>query len=238
MFDGAAAAGFNPTAVAGCLLWLRADRGVTLNVAEVSSWADQSGAGDATRDAVQATGALQPHFTASTAAYNGEPTVDFAGAELLRTGTWDVSPGVPEQPCTVIFAGHTTSQAHATYAFDNSVDPPQMACIDGASTVVSAYAGTSLQTAVTTFNVGSVACVSFNGASSTIRVSQLTANVTGAAGAGNAIGLTIGNANVGGTFSWEGPMAEICVHAGVLSAPNVALIMNYMGARYGVAIGA
>lgn len=63
---------FNPTQIAGCSLWLRADLGITQSSGSVSSWADQSGNG---RDATQAVANNQPTFTAS--GINSLPTVSF-----------------------------------------------------------------------------------------------------------------------------------------------------------------
>lgn len=73
-FVGAAA--FLPTDLANLVLWLRSDLGVTLNGADVSAWADQSGEGN---DAAQGTASDQPTYNASDAAFNGHPTVPFSG---------------------------------------------------------------------------------------------------------------------------------------------------------------
>jgi len=69
--------GFNPTALAGCVLWLRADRGVTLNGSTVSAWADQSGNGN---NFAQGIAANQPTFAAS--GINGLPSLSVLTANL------------------------------------------------------------------------------------------------------------------------------------------------------------
>ncbi len=72
----------NPARLPGCVLWLRADLGVTLQGSNaVSNWADQSGNGN---DASQAGPGQQPIWTPNSV--NGLPTINFDGAnDLLAT---------------------------------------------------------------------------------------------------------------------------------------------------------
>jgi hypothetical protein len=65
--------GFRPTDIAGCILWLRADRDVTVTGAGVSTWLDQSGQGN---DAVQTNAACRPALS-PTGGPAGRPAVDF-----------------------------------------------------------------------------------------------------------------------------------------------------------------
>jgi hypothetical protein len=65
---------FLPTQLAGLSAWFRADKGVTLNGATVSAWADQSGNG---RHFTQGTSGNQPTFAA--AALGGQPALTFDG---------------------------------------------------------------------------------------------------------------------------------------------------------------
>jgi hypothetical protein len=64
----------------GVVDWLESDLGITLNVSAVSAWADQSGLGN---NAVQATGAAQPSYTASDANWNGKPSLTFAAGQFM-----------------------------------------------------------------------------------------------------------------------------------------------------------
>lgn len=64
---------FVPTDIAGGILWLRSDLGVTLAGSNVSAWADQSGQGN---DAAQGTTADQPAYLASGWS-NGLPSIYF-----------------------------------------------------------------------------------------------------------------------------------------------------------------
>lgn len=69
---------FKPTQLSGCVLWLRADMGVTVVGSDVSALADQSGA---SHDVVQATGSLQPDLTSQLAALNNRAAIVYDGAD-------------------------------------------------------------------------------------------------------------------------------------------------------------
>ncbi len=71
----------NHTELPGCVLWLRADIGITLEGANVSAWADQSGVGN---DFSQPSPANQPAYQATTPTLNGQASIDFVvGTKVL-----------------------------------------------------------------------------------------------------------------------------------------------------------
>lgn len=73
---------FRPTLLSGCVLWLRADRGVTKDGSNnVSAWKDQSSAGN---NASQATGAKQPLWV--NAGSPGLPVIRFAASTHILSG--------------------------------------------------------------------------------------------------------------------------------------------------------
>jgi hypothetical protein len=76
---------FSPTSIAGCVLWLRGDLGITLNGSTVSAWADQSGNGN---NATQATAAKQP---GTSTAINGQACVNFTGTTALQMANFVAS---------------------------------------------------------------------------------------------------------------------------------------------------
>ncbi len=82
---GVGGGGFLPTDLGNLELWLDAEKGITLNGADVSAWADQSGSGN---DFDQTTDSKQPLFVAS--GINGRNSIEINTDtdELLRSNDY------------------------------------------------------------------------------------------------------------------------------------------------------
>lgn len=78
-----------PSDLPGCVLWLRADIGITLSSGNVAAWSDQSPNGNN----FTAAGAAQPTYNA--APINGRPTVRFNGTSSSMACANNVATGVP-----------------------------------------------------------------------------------------------------------------------------------------------
>ena len=100
---------FQPPQLSGCAVWLRADIGITLNGANVSRWADQSGNGN---DATQGTSGRQPGYDALQ--INGRPTV-FFDASVTGAEKW--------MALTNSLAGLTASHAFLVHKLVNPCRP-------------------------------------------------------------------------------------------------------------------
>jgi hypothetical protein len=87
-------------------LWLRSDKGITLNASAVSAWADQSGTGN---NYSQGTGAKQPTFV--PVALNGLPALRFDDVEDGLVA--DVGPNINARPFTVAVVWTPNAQAGA-----------------------------------------------------------------------------------------------------------------------------
>lgn len=223
---------WTPKAISGLALWLRADMGVTIGTG-VSAWADQSGTGDANKNVTQGTGGLQPAFTASNGSYNGRPTIDFTGSQLLRSGTWAAS---LSQPFTRLVVGHGANDATNNYFMDN-ITGTQCAIIADNGANLQLYDGAALPAGITPSAPQAIVTVD-NGASSKIYANAHTARNSGAAGAGIITGTTIGNYQGGGAFALTGSIAEIAVWSRALSQSEIDRLLTYAGDCYAITIGA
>lgn len=222
----ASSAAFAPTSVANIKAWYRADLG-----ASVSAWLDQSGTGDANKNAAQGTGALQPTL-GSSASFNNKPVFTFTGSQKMATGTWSAA---LTQAFTLMLVGRSLSNVGSNYALDNLSDPTQCAVNSSAGTL-QAFATTILAPANDPL-LASIIFVEFNGASGKIYVNAHTASATGAIGAAGLQGLSIGNYAGGGAFAnWD--IAEIALWSGVVSAADRSLLEAYASARYAITVGA
>jgi hypothetical protein len=223
---------FLPTQLSGCSLWLRADLGITIATG-VSAWNDQSGVGDAARNATQATGASQPAFQAKNSAFNNQPTVNFSGSQLMPTGTWSAAQA---QPQTVFIVAKDTSGASNKYFVDSIAGASPFAVLSVAG-VTNLNAGTTRSASFTdTVSFAGVAVM--NGATSLWYPSARTATsiVAGTIGANGFTGITIGNAAAGGANAGAS-IAEIAYWNRVLAANEVSRLLSYAGGRYGITIG-
>lgn len=223
-----------PLTIPGIFAWWRADRGITLNGSTVSAWSDASGSGDANRTLTQATGANQPTFNASNAAYNNKPTVTFGAGvnQSLASGTFSASLTQPFTAFVVGNAKDTTTNYWYFSGTTNRVEILQFTANGAAIFAGNAFQSSFVQTASPSFM-----CGIFNGASSSLAVNARTAAVTGNAGASAEPDLIMGNVQGLGS-PLQGPIAEIALYTGVLSAGNIDKFATYVTATYGIAVGA
>lgn len=231
---------FVPPLLPGCVIWYRADLGVTVaaGTSNVTGWNDQSGTNDANKNL--ATG-VSPSLVAADASYMNQPTIAFnAGiGTYLVSGIWT---NLLSQPATWIVVGHTSAAGSNEVAFESN----------SAGSIghnVSRTAGNDVQikapNAVTTASMPqwtnpSVLLGEFNGAASNVYFNNFTTAVaTGPSGGNSTNSLTVGSSDHAiaiGNF-WGGTLAEIIGYTGLLTATSKAQLRNYLRGRYGLAIG-
>jgi hypothetical protein len=222
-------ASFVPKNVAGCQLWLRADLGVT-GTSTITSWADQSGVGDANRNAT-ASGALRPALNAANADFDGQPTIDFSASMQLKTGAWSVA---QSDPLTFFIVAKDNTLGVSNIYLIDSIAGGQCALIS-ASGQMEWYAGSFGGIGDDTLAAFAMVGI-FNGSSSKQAFNAKTlASATGP-GTNGFTGMSVGNYQGGGTFAGTS-IAELAVFAGALSAGDAASLQQYAGARYGLVIG-
>lgn len=225
--DAAPPSPFLPTSVAGCVLWLRADLGVTLS-SGVSAWADQSAAGHSVSESTN-----KPTFNASGALGNSQPSISFTGNTQLKSATWGVA--LPQPLTLFIVAKQITSGTK--YLFDNLSDPTQCFVFGQAPTTLLDCGNPTDTNNTYDTTQPSIFIVTFNGASSNIRLTANTPQANQNMGAAGLTGTTIGNYAGGGSFAgWE--IAEVALFSNVVSSTDAASLNSYAHTRYGIMIGA
>ena len=218
---------FSPKSISGLYLWLRADLGITIATG-VSSWADQSGNGDANRTVTQGTGAAQPVYTASDAGFDSKPTVSSTGTQWLASGAPSASLAQPSTiyVCGTMIGGRIIDGSTVVAGRQGILDVPNWGIYAGTVTVTSATIGTTK----------CVASAVFNGASSALYLNDSSSSTT----SGNPGSDSLARIGVLGTHDGLGlnvaKVAEIVCYSGAHDQSTRLRIMSYMGARYGVTI--
>jgi hypothetical protein len=217
---------WTPARIPGLVAWYRGDRGITLNIdgGHVVTWADQSGHGN---DLTQATAIKQPSYI--TGAVNGHPALRFDGsAQFLQTAAFTLN-----QPFTValvlkmITVG--ASLAHDAVMDGNTAGSTTFGVDTTPRTV--AYAGSTVLDPVAEANGSYARIVAiYDGASSALRVAGAV-TASGAIGANNAGGLTLG-ALADGTRPTNIECAELLAYSHHLTASELAALERSLQKRY------
>ena len=215
------ASGFDPRRISGLELWLDGSDSstITLNSTTVSEWRDKSGKSNTFGQPIAIS---QPTFTAS--ARNGKSGINFpnatnmvgpAGFSFAQPTTWFLAFQAPTSSGQwSIFDGDTSRQ----HIFGNS------------STEMRMFAGSAPVIATLVSAQWYVALLTYNGASSTHRVSTLTAS-TASPGA-NAITAP----RIGANNGLRGDLGEIGVFSKALSDTEATAVMRYLSKKWAVTI--
>jgi hypothetical protein len=231
--DGNLFRAFDPT---NLVLWLEADQGVTQVAGVVSSWADQSGIGDVNRDQIQAVIGNRPTWNAADVNYNGQPTISFNSAVpqwLYSQGVW-----VPtyDQPYTFFAVGNDDGVGanNELYLSDFAANAYYFGGIGG--TFYADSGSINLFTTTARGAVQRVVSVESNPPNTKIYMSAITEEVTGNCSNLILSRLSLGGTGVGG-LPLNGTLAAVLVFKGVLTLAERTRVLNYLGTKYGIAIG-
>jgi len=224
---------FLPTSLSGLQWWLRADLGVTLVSGKVSAWADQSGIGDANRNATQSTAGQRPTYNASDSSFNNQATLSFSNAadSSLQTGTW--SPSISD-PYTLFVVGSDTNDGNEEFMLAVSGTFRSLLLIS--NYIIEGNADLFSTTARNTSN--HIFVLEINNTASTIRINQVTPQATGTIAGHFAMTTCTVGAYITTGFSLQGKLAEIALVDHILSAGDMSKMLNYLGSRYNITIGA
>lgn len=229
---------FMPTDLADCILWLRADLGVTLTAGKVSAWADQS---SNARSFVQATAGARP---VPTTLSGQQAALEFDGGDALGCASWPL-PAATEQ--TIFVVAKRATMAAAGYLLDtypNGVSRPEalywapnvgVGNPGYAFLVEGAQAGTGFDIYYNSDVTNPhVLCV-------TQTTEQRSLIVDGAAQYTEVLdqdNMEILTLNVGGSISggWKGEIAEYVWFSRILTLGEIETMESYLGGRYSVSM--
>lgn len=231
---------WSPKAVGSCRSWHRADLGVTTAGGvsfDVTTWADQSGAGDSNRNATQATGAARPELIPTNADFNGRATLHFDGDDHLRTGVFAGSPYA--QPTTIYAVYRTDIASGYGYIYDglaagDGVGGPGRQALYGHNAAGFFHAGGGTPALLSPNATALVSCVVFDYTSSEGFIDDPATP----AGSGNPWidafeGLTIGLRFSLSSDWFFGDIAEIITYSGHHDEDTRTKVMGMLARRYG-----
>jgi hypothetical protein len=228
---------FSPAHLPALAMWMRADRGISLNAGNVSAWNDQS---SNARHATQGTAGAQPPWRSGShaSAINGRPVVDFDGtADYLAWGNvFTTLTGGGE--IFVVARGNNDPPsvgAGALWFLGSDTLTSSVPFTDGV--IYDAFGSTARKTTVNPtpslaqpfiYNVTSVA------GQWTSRLNGTQIHTTGTNTVGWTTAPTLGRGgNI--TLFFAGVVAEIIMTAGAMSTASRDSVLRYLRARYGIA---
>lgn len=206
--------------ISGLSVRYKADLEAGIDASALSTIADQSGN---TRNATQATGALQPSLRHNI--LNSKKVYRFDGGDRITSASWGLV-----QPLTVLIIGKC-SIATAGNLCDGSNAASNTMVVQVGATQFLMYAGAFLNDGARNTNY-QIFIATFNGASSKFWVGG-GAGTTGNPGAGAPGGVCLGAASNGGA-PITGEIAEFCVYNTALSLSNVNALGAYSAYEYGL----
>lgn len=224
---------FVPTQLSGCVLWLRADLGITLQTG-VKQWNNQQG--DTTKNLIQNTTGDQPGYTASDGNYNGQASLSFNGSTTyMSASAWSGTVGYPN---TYIFIAHNNggSSGTAQYIMDGATNTDGEPVWYTQSTSQITFASLTLTQAWT--SPAAVMGEVTNTSSSHLYFNNFTSPAVTGTGAGALHSMTFGEHSIafGGGNNWNGYAAEVIAFSRLLTQPEKNQLRNYLNARYALSI--
>ncbi len=237
--------GFSPTTISGleydgnpAYVLDASGNAITVDQTAVKTLVDQSGTGDANKNAAQATVASQPKWNKSDAGYNGQPTLSLvkASTQFLASGLWSTPPATQG---TIFWVGNA----------DNTASVQVLFCLNDSGTAGEAYQNTSnnlqfyqgsILNDPTAVDMSAKHVFAFDRNTSTngaIYVDAVTAKATGASGTVSLARIIIGANSLTGAGPLNGKFARCLSYNRVLSTAERTKVMQYLGGLFGITIG-
>lgn len=217
---------FVPTDIAGNVLWLRADLGITIGTG-VSTWADQSGN---SANATQATGSKQP--TVASAQINGRDALHFvAASSQYMTGSFASS----ITTATLFVVGNQSADSQGYFEADpvNVVNTGLSTFNTGGSQFVRRTTTGHDATATASLNANQV----ITGMVQSTRTDIWTNGTAGTANTDTVTLASLNNYRIGSIaqdlFFLNGYIAEVIVYNSALSSSDRQKVEAYLRNRWG-----
>ena len=225
---------FFPHLISDCVLWVHGAAGITLNGTDVSAWADQSGAGN---DLSQGTADRQPGFTASVAALNGQPAVQFTEADGNMIGTAEIDYDQPLQFFIVCKRDSDTDAGNIILGGAGASEPS----FEHDGTDEQVVMGKAVVTAANTDTTNwQIRDYFLDGASATTTIWKNGTVTHGPGGTGQKdfTYLCLGdyNTNAAANDYFDGAIAEVIIYDRELTAIERKQVESYLGDKYGIAV--
>lgn len=227
------ASGFvDPRSISNLVAWYRSDLGVSLSGSDVTTWADQSGNG---HDLTEATN--RPVYNATSGA-NSLPGITFDGTnDKLACSNFT---SVPQPIYTIaVFKLLSTPVNSAVISGSNAVDTSRLISYATTASIGMSVWSTGgdfnnhiATTEITNFHIWETL---LNGASSSIRRDNGTADTTGDVGTGAMTAVLLGTLGTGGEFT-SFVISEVIIYGANITGTNQTNLRNYLNARYGIAV--
>ena len=241
--------GFDPRFMAtSCLIWCRADVGITLNGSTVSGWADQSGNGN---NLTQGTASLQPTWVED--GLNEYPELSFDGTDDVMTGPSFFGSVTSANSWTtaVVCRGWTWggSTAHNTgravlgapSGGGGYFNQPMLSQAGGGpgGGFYNGSAHKTAKAAAAGAQGASLVWIMVNdGGDLTIHVNGASGTTVSSAGSvqSQATTLAVGHGTGSGTSTayWDGKISEVLVFNGALANGERGALEGYLMDRYGI----
>lgn len=213
----------DPRRLPGMAAWFDGMDPSTLTVDgsnRVSNWADKSGLGS--RDLAQGTVIRQPTYDFASR------TLTFDGVlHFLKTAAFTLN-----QPTTIYFIGSQISWVVGGTFFDGNATDTHLQQ-DGVTPNWRIFAGASLAGSGPPLGSRALVSVVFNGASSSLRKNRDVAT-TGAAGAANMGGLTVGSAYPGVSGKGNITANEVAIYNAAHTAAQQNRFAVYAMRKWGI----
>jgi hypothetical protein len=207
--------------------WFDAGRGVTLNGATVSVWADQSGNA---RDLSQPTAVSQPTYLATDA--DGKPAVTTSGSGLtMTTPAWAFSNSV-----TVIFVGKNTGTSFSAF-FQRGDTNERHSCYRNSSLVIARRGSGNEGSLAYSSSVYNIFQCNFSATLSRVSVNGTagTDSTASASFAADAKALRLFGLAASG-FGLVGGIAEFLYYDSSISSADAAAVRRYLSLKYNIAL--